>query len=51
VQWEDLEYRQAQSGELPLTHVRGSRIYWTFAVGCEALGCDVISGWRRQEIR
>ena len=51
VEWEDLNYEQARSGELPQTYVRGSRVYWTFAVASEALGCDVVSGWRRQEIR
>jgi hypothetical protein len=51
VGWEDLVYPDDRNGELPGTFARGARLYWTFAVQSERLGCEVISGWQRQEVR
>ena len=42
--------RQAQD-ELPETFSRGGRLYWTFAMELPELGCQIISGWKRQEIQ
>jgi hypothetical protein len=38
-------------GELPEAYSRGGRLYSTFEVEVPALGCAVISGWTRQEIK
>jgi len=44
-------YPQRREGELPHTFARGTRLYWTFSLDVPALGCSVISGWKRDEIR
>ena len=42
---------QEPQGELPESYARGARLYWTFALDVPELGCPVISGWKREEIR
>ena len=42
---------QQVQGELPESYSRGARLYWTFALDVPELGCPVISGWKREEIR
>lgn len=44
-------YADSQDGELPGSYARGGRIYWTLSLPVPELGCPVISGWRREEIR
>ena len=36
--------------ELPGTWARGARLAWTVALRSEELGCEVISGWQRQQV-
>lgn len=48
---EQNSYGVAPEAELPETYSRGGRLYWTLAMEVPALGCQVISGWNRQEIR
>jgi hypothetical protein len=48
---EQNNYGQHPAGELPETYSRGGRLYWTLALPVPALGCQVVSGWNRQEIR
>ena len=47
---EELGYSRDKRGELPGTFGRGGRLYATFAIWDEKLGCEVITGWRRREI-
>jgi hypothetical protein len=42
---------QRPEDELPGTFSRGTRLYSTFSIEVPALGCTVISGWRREELR
>jgi hypothetical protein len=44
-------YRTSRGGELPGSYLGGTRFSWTFAAEIPALGCRVISGWKREEIR
>ena len=44
-------YPEQGEGNLPDSFVRGARLYWTFSLDVPALGCPVISGWHRDEIR
>jgi hypothetical protein len=44
-------YAQRPEDELPGAFSRGARLYSTFALEVPALGCTVISGWRRDELR
>jgi len=37
--------------ELPDSLTRGTRLYWSFELDVPALGCAVVSGWKREEIR
>jgi hypothetical protein len=48
---EELNYRDERASDLPQTYARGARLYWTFAVWVEQLDCEIISGWKRQEMR
>jgi hypothetical protein len=48
---EEFDYAIEQTGELPGTRSRGDRFLSTFALEVDALGCEVISGWSRQEVR
>ena len=48
---EELNYRDQRTGDLPRTYARGTRLYWTFAVWVDQLKCEIISGWKRQEMR
>ncbi len=48
---EDLDFTDGPHGELPGTFTWSTRLYWTYAVRSEVLGCDVVSGWRCQEVR
>jgi len=48
---EELNYGNERTGDLPQTYARGTRLYWTFAVWVEQLECEIISGWKRQEMR
>ncbi len=48
---EELQYERERSGELPGSYDRGTRFLSTFAVQVERLGCEIISGWTRQEMR
>lgn len=51
IQRELNSYSQKPAGELPESYPRGARLYWTFALEVPALGCEVISGWRREEVQ
>jgi hypothetical protein len=51
IQREQNAYTNQVLEELPETYSRGARLYWTFALEVPQLGCQVISGWKRQEIR
>jgi hypothetical protein len=51
VRREKNSYLTASEGELPGSYLRGARFSWTFAAEIPALGCRVISGWKREEIR
>jgi hypothetical protein len=48
---EDVDLTLNADGELPGTWTRGSRFYSTFSLEVPELGCEVISGWSRREIR
>ncbi len=48
---EELQYDRQRSGELPGSFARGTRFGATFAVWVEQLGCEIITGWTRQEMR
>ena len=48
---EELQYESQRNGELPGSYSRGTRFGSTFAVWVEQLGCEIISGWSRQEMR
>ena len=37
--------------DLPGTYAPGARLAWTFALHSEVLGCEVLSGWKRQVVR
>jgi hypothetical protein len=50
-QREEFDYAIEQAGELPGTRSRGDRFFATFSLEVKALGCTVISGWMRQEVR
>ena len=43
-------YPRNPEAELPETYSRGQRLYWTFALDVPALGCQVVSGYSRQEV-
>jgi hypothetical protein len=45
------DYAQQPQDELPETYSRGGRLFWTFSHEVPELGCPVISGWQRQEIK
>jgi hypothetical protein len=47
---EELNYGRDQKGELPGTFARGTRLYSTFSIWVERLGCEVITGWTRREM-
>jgi hypothetical protein len=51
LQREQRRYPREAEGDLPESYMRGARLYWTFTLDVPALGCPVISGWRREEIR
>jgi uncharacterized Fe-S cluster-containing radical SAM superfamily enzyme len=51
LQREQNHYTQSPEADLPQTYSRGQRLYWTLAVDVPALGCQVISGYNRQEIQ
>lgn len=36
--------------DLPGAWARGARVAWTVSLRAEVLGCEIISGWKRQEI-
>jgi hypothetical protein len=44
-------YAHRPEDELPGTYSRGTRLYSTFSLDVPALGCAVISGWRREELQ
>lgn len=44
-------YPTRAEGELPESLTRGARLYWMFELDVPALGCAVVSGWQREEIR
>ena len=44
-------YATRAQSELPESLTRGTRLYWTFELDVPALGCAVVSGWKREEIR
>ena len=44
-------YPARAEGDLPESMTRGARLYWTFELDVPALGCAVVSGWKREEIR
>jgi hypothetical protein len=44
-------YARRSEDELPGSFSRGTRLYWTFSFEAPELGCPVISGWRREELR
>jgi len=44
-------FGQRPEADLPETYSRGMRLYWTLALQVPALGCQVVSGWNRQEIQ
>jgi hypothetical protein len=44
-------YIQRPEDELPGTYSRGTRLYSTFSIEVPALGCAVISGWRREALQ
>lgn len=44
-------YPTRAEGELPDSLSRGARFYWTIELDVPALGCAVVSGWKREEIR
>jgi len=48
---EEFQYDSEPSGELPGSFARGTRFGSTFAVWVEQLGCEIISGWTRREMR
>ena len=48
---EELQYDNDRRSDLPGTYARGTRFYATFAVRVERLGCEIISGWTRKEMR
>jgi hypothetical protein len=48
---EEFQYASQRNGELPGSYARGTRFGSTFAVWDEQLGCEIISGWTRQEMR
>jgi hypothetical protein len=50
-QREEFDFTLEPQGELPGTRARGERIISTFSLDLKELGCTVISGWKRQEIR
>ena len=51
IQREQNSYPEQAEDDLPETFSRGGRLYWTFALDVPDLGCPVISGWQRQEIK
>jgi hypothetical protein len=51
IQREQNGYPQVSDAELPETVSRGARLYSTFSLEVPALGCEVISGWQREEVR
>jgi hypothetical protein len=48
---EEFLYESQRSGELPGSFARGTRFGSTFAVWVDQLGCEIISGWTRREMR
>jgi hypothetical protein len=48
---EESIYGNGPELELPESYSRGDRLYWTLALRAPSLGCQVVSGWNRQEIR
>jgi hypothetical protein len=44
-------YAQRPMDELPETFSPGTRLYSTFSLEVPALGCTIISGWRREELQ
>jgi hypothetical protein len=44
-------YATRAEGDLADSFSRGTRLYWTFEFDVPALGCAVVSGWKREEIR
>jgi hypothetical protein len=51
LQRKDIRYENAAEGELEGTWTRGARFYSTFTLEVAELGCEVISGWTRREVR
>lgn len=43
-------YSVQREGELSEGFMRGDRFYWTFSQEVPALGCAVLSGWKREQI-
>jgi hypothetical protein len=48
---EEFDFAVDTAGDLPGSLGRGGRFFSTFALDVEELGCAVISGWARQEVR
>lgn len=48
---EQQAYPDTEANELEGTFSVGSRVYYTFALRVPELECQVISGWRREEVR
>jgi hypothetical protein len=49
-QREQNSYVQSPEAELPGTYSRGQRLCWTMALDVPALGCQVVSGYNREQI-
>jgi len=47
---EEINFASETLHQLPGTWSHGDRLYWTFSLEVPELGCEVISGWNRQEV-
>jgi hypothetical protein len=50
LQREQDSYPKTTELELPQTYSRGQRLYWAFGMDVPALGCQVVSGFAREEV-
>jgi hypothetical protein len=50
IEREQQAYPEKAAEELPETYSRGARLYWTVGFQVPQLQCQVISGWKRQEV-
>jgi hypothetical protein len=50
VRSEDRFLPLASTVDLPGTYVSNARLAWTFALHSDVLGCEVLSGWKRQVV-